>query len=306
MPAIFLSTYTVRILDRVGHPVDDLSRWPPGSSFIEVIRDYLAGRLGDVIPDADKQIATRFLDFSTDVRYVSGRLERGDYGFGSTLIDIEDQKVAHDRQPTEADLIPYYFLFEVYPGADEGILILERYGRGGILGALGSSLAEYLGDRFSDLRLDIRPLVPQEWIDQFLGDGRIVRVRLIRFGIPSDIADRYDVGHQEEEGKAEFSITAKRGRHIPLLGRIRDVLAGELPLQSFLEVPGFQYDQVKVEFELGGKRRMIDLLHPDNFWPSIDVTEDVKLDERRHPVFESIDDVARSLASEIRESIGGA
>ena len=305
MPAISLSTYSVRVLDRVGTPVPDLARWPEGSSFTAVIQDYLRRRRGHVIPDADKQIAVRVLDFAAGGRYVSGRMERGDYGFGSTLFDIEDQRVSHDRQPTEADLIPYYFLFEVYPGADEGILILERFGQGGIKGALGSDLLGYMEERFPDVRLDIRPLVPQQLIDQFLRNGRIVRIRLIRFGIPSDIANRYDVGHEEEEGKAEFRITAKRGRHLPFVDRIGAVLGRRLEVNRFLEVSGFEYDSVKVEIELGGRRRTIDLLHPEHFRASTDVSDEVELDDGRHPDFASIDDIARSLASDIRRSMGG-
>jgi hypothetical protein len=305
MPAISLSTYTVRILDRIGKPVRDLNRWPDGSSFTALIEKYLGARRGHVLDDPHKQTALRVLDFVTWGKCVSGTAERGDYGFGSTLFDMEVQKVSHDRQPTEADLIPYYFLFETHPGADEGILILERFGRGGIKGPLGSDLDAYLRDQYPEFRLDIRPLVTQQMIDQFLGNGRIVRIRLVRFGIPSDIADRYDIGHEEEEGIAEFRITAKRGRHIPLLDRIRAVLAGDLDLPRFLEVGGFQYDDVKIEFELGGRRRTLDLLHPNHFWPSIDVTDEVELDDDRHPVFASVDDIARSLASDIRRLMGG-
>ena len=305
MPAISLSTYSVRVLDSVGDPVPDLARWPEDSSFIAVILDYLQARRGQLVDDADRQIALRVLDFATLGNYVSGTVQRGDYGFGSTIFDVRHQRVSHARQPTEADLIPYYFLFEVYPRADEGILILERFGQRGIKGVLGSDLAGYLGDRFPDVRLDIRPLVPQQWIDQFLRNGRIVRIRLIRFGIPSDIADRYDVGHEEEEGNVEFRITAKRGREIPLVNRIRDVLAGDLQLPRFLEVRGFQYDDVKVELELGGRRRTIDLLHPDHFWPSTDVTDEVELDDDRQPVFASIDEIARSLVSDVRRSMVG-
>ena len=305
MPAVSLSTYSVRVLDPIGDPVPDLSRWPTGSSFSEVIQDYLGARRGQVVDDADNQIAVRVLDFARRGEYVSGTMERGDYGFGSTLFDIAHQRVSHDRQPTEADLIPYYFLFQVHPGADEGILILERFGRGGIRGALGSDLGDYMRHHFPDFRLDIRRLVPQQLVDQFLRNARIVRIRLIRFGIPSDIADRYDMGHEEEEGKVEFRITAKRGRHLPFLDRIRAVLARELEPPRFLEVGGFEYDDVKVELELGGRRRTIDLVHPDHFRASMDVSDEVELNEDRHPVFASIDEIARSLASDVRASMGG-
>jgi hypothetical protein len=313
MPTISLATYTVRVVDRSGNPVPDLTRWPAGSSFDKVVANYLGKRHLRLVNNPARKSALRVVHFVTLVgskrrsTYVSGTLERGGYGFSSTIFNVPLGKASYARQPTEANLIPYYFLFEVCPGADEGIFILERFGRGGIKSALGSDLAGYIRDKFPGFSLKIRTLVPSQLFDRYLEDGRIVRVRLIRFGIPRDIADRYAMGHDETEGKVEFSITAERGREFPLVDRIKGVLTGGLEPSQFLVIDQLKhYNDVKVELNLRGSRKTINLGHPSLSWPTMDVTDQVEPEENGHPKFESIDEIARSYAMDIRESIGPA
>ncbi|MFZ0038252.1 MAG: hypothetical protein WAK91_12560, partial [Candidatus Acidiferrales bacterium] len=75
-------------------------------------------------------------------RRIYGIIETGHYGLESNLYDVRKREVVHKRTENEADMLPFFFLFEIPTGTDEAVLILQRIGKYGIRTLLSSLLKE--------------------------------------------------------------------------------------------------------------------------------------------------------------------
>lgn len=71
-----------------------------------------------------------------------------------------------------------------------------------------------------------------------------------------------------------------------------------------LEIRGFEYDTVKVEIEMDGNRRTIDLSNLMKLRAHYDITREVQIGTNGHPVFSSIDGVAKQLVDDLLNSMG--
>ena len=93
-------------------------------------------------------------------------------------------------------------------------------------------------------------------MSEYLLNGRLTKIRFIRYSLPSDLADAYDTGgHSEIEGTAEIVIRPSRGQSLPLKNRIRDALEGRREIREMVELTGYEYDNVKVEIDVRGSKK---------------------------------------------------
>ena len=140
------------------------------------------------------------------------------------------------------------------------MLILQRRAQYGIRTVFLQDFTQYFKEFDSTIQVEINPLVPQNLIDQYLQDGRLTKVRFIRFSIPADVTDAFEGGgHIEESGQTELVISAGRSQRLPLLDRIRDVVNRRRGVSEMIELHDFDYETVKVELEVGGSRKTVDL-----------------------------------------------
>ena len=123
--------------------------------------------------------------------------------------------------------------------------------------------------------------------------------------MPSDISDHlYQNDHVENDGYLEFIINAERKGHLPLVDKIRRVLAGQTEVKSMYEIRDYDYDNVKIELDINGRTRTIDLCHIERLRTYFDVTENVKIGTNGHPTFTSIDQYAKELMKDIIATMG--
>ena len=99
-------------------------------------------------------------------------------------------------------------------------------------------------------------------------------------------------------------FTPRRGESIPLLGRIRDVLDGRRTISDMVELKGYDYDNVKVEMDVRGSKKTLDLSDLLKIRAYVDITQDVRIDNNGHPNFDSIDFIARDLMSSLLAQLG--
>lgn len=164
---------------------------------------------------------------------------------------------------------------------------------------------EYFNGLHPAIQVEVNPLVPQQLINQYLQGGRVTKLRFVRFSIPADVTDAYDAGgHVEEEGHVELVVSARRNRRLPIIGRVRDVIDGRRNVREMVELHDFEYDTVKVEIEMEGSRRTIDLSDVMKLRAYYEVTSELQIGPNGHPVFNSIDGVARDLMGGLLDSLG--
>jgi hypothetical protein len=303
MRAFSLTTYTIRVQNRTETQYLPVANFGAGVDLLEVLTEYLNTLHVDIYHDQENQLLLRVPRFEVKGRTVSGLLEKGEYGIESELLNVHDESTSYERTIDDAEMLPYYFLVVVPIDADEAVMNFQKSGLSGIKSVFTYDFGGYFSDVHPDFRIQINRLVPRQLLDRFFGRGRVIKIRLVRYGIPSDITDLINTGHTEEEGSLELQIRAKRGRALEIKERVQEILEGRRDLQSFIELRDFEYDNVKIELEIGGRYRTIDLRNPDNLRSHYDISNMIST-HGGHPEYASIDDVSRGLMGEILDGMG--
>lgn len=102
----------------------------------------------------------------------------------------------------------------------------------------------------------------------------------------------------------ELMLMARRRGSIPILGRILDVVNGNRSVNEIIELHDFDYNNVKVEIELQGHRKTIDLSNVQKLRSYYDVTSLIQIGTNGHPIFSSIDEAAIKLLNDLSSAIG--
>ena len=304
MARFSLATYTIRLREKYTGNYKDLDFLGRGEDLQVAFGQYLRTRQADYSIDSSSQSMLRVQQVTERGRSFSGRIATGEYGYEATLYDVRAAIVSYRRTADDAEMMPFYFLAYLPAGRDEGVLILQRRSQYGIRTVFLRDFVKYFEGSFPDLKVEINPLIPSQLIDQYLQNGRLTKVRFIRFHIPSDVTDAYDTGgHVEELGRVELSVWAGRNRGLPVVDRVREVLNGRRNINEMIELSSFDYDNVKVEIDLGGSRRTLDLSNVMKLRAHYDISSEVKVGADGHPEFGSVDGIARKLLSSLEASL---
>ena len=300
-----LGCYTIRLRDKHSKTYRRLDDVGGGKDLLMVLREYLQSRTASYAINTDTQKLLRVLSFQPQDRLVSGIVETGEYGYEADLYDVNAAAVSYQRSRHDAEMVPFYFLANIPAQRDEGLLILQRRAQYGIRTVLLQDFRKYFEMLSPQMLIEINPIIPQGFIDQYLRDGRIKKVRFVRFEIPSDITDAYEGGgHTEVPGYAELAISAGRDQSLPLLGRIQDVLDGRRSVNDLIELHEFDYDTVKVEMEFAGSRKTVDLSNVMKLRAYVDITSELEVGLDGHPVLASVDRIATDLMNSVLVTLG--
>ncbi len=256
--------------------------------------------------DLQTQKLLNVRNFISNDRTLSGIIETGEYGYESNLYNIENYSISYVRQTNEAEMMPFYFIIAFPPGENEGLIVLQRFGQNGIKTFFHQQFSMFVSTYIPNISVEINQLIPETLLSRYLRDGEISTIKFIKLGIPRTIEDRYDHPHEEFQGKTEVKISVKRPGFLPVKDLIREFLNGQIAINHFLELReiNFEYDNVKVELVIDGKHRVIDLSNLGKINAYFDVTQEVVIGNNGHPIFNSIDTVAKTLSNEILDGIG--
>lgn len=276
-----------------------------GHDLLAVFQDYLTEREEDASEDEDRQELLRCAQFDTDGRTISGIIEAGDYGYETEIYSVTDRALAYRRRSTDAELLPFYFLLSVPEGATRAILIVERFRQLGIRSVLWNDLLGHMDAYRQDVVIQLEPIVPAGVIDAIRNSEDIKSIRFIRFSLPSDITDDLDPHHEleEDDGVLELVVKANPGAHLPAVDRFLQWLRGNQPLGEMIQIQGVDFEQVKVQVEVSGKTRTVEIGDFGRVRGHIDVTEEVDVDRTGHPTFDSIDTAAREHLEDIHHQL---
>jgi hypothetical protein len=246
-------------------------------------------------------------------RVLEGILETGEYGYEAELIDVDANppKPTHRRRASEAELLPFYFRLDVPQQADQGFLILQRFGNLGIKAAMEDALVQFFAG--TPYLVELHPLVPEKVIEKWTHAMKVRRLRLVSFKVPQTITRAFQLGDSEEV-YSELVIRARKGHTFPLPARLRNKNGeGFVEVQEMQEeikelrrrLKGiFAPDTLKVEVSVAGRTRTLDMTDPGNLVAYHDVTEAVSpLGRNGHPDWEKIREEARKLAMDLRETV---
>ena len=99
-------------------------------------------------------------------------------------------------------------------------------------------------------------------------------------------------------------FSPKWGESIPLRNRIREVLEGRRDVRGMIELVDYEYDNVKVELDVRGSKKTLDLSDIMKMRAYVDITSDVRIGDDGHPDFNSVDAIAQDLMGSLLAELG--
>jgi hypothetical protein len=290
-----------------------LDRFFNNSDFLTFFQEYISS-FDHQLEVNDNQMRTLKLDSSSvhitsSNRMLSGIIESGDYGYESTIYHTGTGEERYRRQVDDTEIKPFYFLIYLPNNENKGFIILQRLGIYGIHSVFRIHLTNFFKSRFEALQLDFDPFVSRQLARAFIDRGNIKEFTLTRYNLPSDISERLGmIGHEEDIMSIELKIKAKRNKILPLNNRIRNFINNpNARIFTINELDSLGFDgthKTKMKVELGGNTRMVDLSDTGQIRPYYDIDNEVQKDNTGHPIFESIDEIARTLITDLQQELG--
>lgn len=136
-------------------------------------------------------------------------------------------------------------------------------------------------------------IVPRVMLNRFLKEGVLQKIRMIRYGIPDDIAERYGLNAGVKDIVEERVIRKPRGFINNRKKEIEDWRNGNITYDKLIQVDDFEYDDLKMEFKLGRTLKTISLKNIDNLQVCEDITNEVQI-KGGHPTFISLKKIMKN------------
>ncbi len=308
MTQIYLMPYRVYVKDRSRDQFVLLGSLPGGVSLGSVFGDYLEQRRRELLRNIESQKLLSVVHIDQGNDRIAGRIRTGAYGFESELVDADSGEISYHRRVTDAELMHFYFAAALPAHDNSGLLLLERFSIYSAKGVLIDDFQRHFAaavPRSNSLNLMVEPLISPDTARDWIHRGRVFKVRLIRKSAPSDLADmvaRRDLT-LPDIGEAELTWKVRRGDSLSgsWKRRFLSILDGETSIPHEFSYPSFEPETVKIELEIEGKTRTIDLADVSKVRAWYDVSSLVEVGPDGHPTFGSIDEAARRILDRLRQ-----
>jgi len=313
---ISLAAYFFQLRNVKSHTNLDLRTFNINNKNIfTLFSEYITARNTNSSDDKidQKILRVKHFDNTTVPNAISGSIETGEYGYTADFFDVEAQVVSEfKRKLTDAEMIPFYFLVSLPKDKPSGIIILQKFQSFGIKTVLYNDLQEFFRKLNDDLRVSLNPAFYESVIDDYR-KSEIKSIRIIKYVMPKDIGDVYNAKNlSPTESYLELAIRAKKKKSISLykddvLAYLRQYITEKpIPLNRLIEIPQMpDYDTIKIDLEINGNTKVLNLANPFATAPLYNITDDVKT-ENGHPLYTSINPIAQEYLEKIESdrSIG--
>ena len=216
------------------------------------------------------------------------RIKTGEYGTESEIVNKDTGKTTYTKDVGDADVLPFGCCIMIPCGEyTGGVITLQSIGRFGIKTVLHRKLNEYIKNINSNLRVTMGTIVPKVYMERFLNEGVLQSIRLVRYGIPDDDAERYGIDKGVKNIIEERVIRKPRGFIRHKMDDIRACMNGSKSYDEIVQIDNFEIDDLKLDFKMGHRTKTISMKNLDNLIATEDITDNVEL-ENGNPVFESL------------------
>jgi hypothetical protein len=260
-----LAPYLVEIKDDKKQ-TQDLWKFYSNENLRAVLLDYYRSNLRIYQPSVGKDkrmfmVGAMHIGTSTSV---CGTYQTGQFGFESDIYNTTRKKVAHKRQVDEADMMPFNFSFYLPRNTSagqrkRGLLLLSRFNTLGVRGLTIPHLRQYFANRFPSFTLEISRVVPKIVLETILSQGSLKTIRLIKKSLPSDIADALSESDRKNVQDIELVIHSKRRSYFKGIDWLMRTIEGNATASEIITIPSFEHDDIKLEIEMDGRMRTVDL-----------------------------------------------
>jgi hypothetical protein len=303
MRSIMLSPFIIKVFNNLDNEYIELDKLPDGRDFFFLFTEFVNSITSEYRQNDETQTMFKIQRPQSDGRIISGIFSKGDYGYSNNLVNKNDFSLVYQRDEDDAEMEPFYFVIACPENSDEAILLTEKKSVRTITGLFSNEIKAFFRLNEPDIKIEFSKLIPSNVIDSYLGRGVIQKIRFIRYIIPSDFSNALHLGHEEIEGTTEIQVIAKRNNHLPIFDLIVPAIRRNVDIKQLISIPDFEYNDVKVEFDIEGHKRVLSISNPDNLKAEYDITDEIEINGG-HPTFDSINRIARNYLLEIITDLG--
>ena len=193
-------------------------------------------------------------------RYILARINSGTYGSSSEIVDKDSKKTIRKIKPNQAPVRQFYFVI-VLPkdnkrvDVQKGMLFFQNYGQYGIKTVTLEYLKGFISDKYQ-LALKTGNIAPSIFVEKVLEKNRINKIILTKNNKSIDDSDKQFLGYGTET-RILSRVTLSTG----FLNKIKNYITKR---SYIFEYDDIDYDSLKVEVELGGRKRTLNLNNIEN------------------------------------------
>lgn len=282
-------------------------------SLLNVVEEYIKKNISRYSKDSSKEILFQFEKVDTEIinnangqeqyKVLYGRVKTGEYGIESELVDVQTGTITNKTQ-NQADMMPFGFCLAVPDGRiNSAVLILQTMGVYGMKVSLQKHLQKCLTDQMPGLHLLLRSIAPKEYVDRYFKQGVLKKIRLIRYEIPEDESNRLGINYGVKQTKEERIIHKPLGFMERKKKAFQEWFVGQRSYTDIVEIEGFDYDDLKLEFSLGETSKTFTLRDMNSLVVNEDITKKVK-QKGGHPEYDSFKLIMRETAKDYLTGMG--
>ncbi|HQR99191.1 MULTISPECIES: hypothetical protein [unclassified Polaromonas] len=304
-----IAPYLVEVKDEKKQP-QDLWDFYNKQNLRTVLLDYYKTQLGNyqVAPNKGKKMFLVAKLFKGTPTSVTGIYQTGAFGFESDIYSTTKKTIAHNRQSDEADMMPFNFSFYMPQQTTSGqrkrgLLLLGRFNTLGVRQLTLPHLQKHFKNRFPEFSLEINRVVPSIVLETLMSQGTLKTIRLVKKILPSDLADVFSSEDKEKVSEIEMVIRTKRKSSFSDIDWLIRAVEAKTHPRDIVTIPGFNHDNIKLEIQLDGHPRIVDLGNTGKLSSNIEISS-VKVHTNGHPDAKSWLGEADDLASSIVKSWG--
>lgn len=315
MVSIGIKIYSFGIFGKNAKQVN-LQNVLDGKNIIDIIGEYIKDNLSEYIDNDDRETIYKFVDWRISeikdeennlyAKYLYGRIKTGNYGIESEIVDKTTGITTYKKKMTEASVLPFDFLV-ILPAGDtyQTVFIMQTQGIYGIKTEFEFGFNSYLSKLSNVLRGAFSPLYPREYAETFLNNGILKKIKLFRYNIPRDEADRFGIipGKRKKGNQQVITVSSPLGFSQRKIEQIRECIYGRRTYNTVVQIDEFDYDDLRLEFRLGEKTKTISLKNIERLVITQDITNEVEL-IGGNPVKESIIPIMRDTGIEYLIKMG--
>lgn len=309
---ISLVIYGLSVLDENNNRII-LNNVSDGRSLLVIVKEYAERHMKKYVNDPSKEVLFIFdkiekqiinnAEGQKEFEVLFGRVKTGEYGIESELVDIRTGDV-YNKTREQADMMPFGFCIAVPEGdVDSAVIILQTMGNFGMKISLQKHLQRCLTNINPKFRISFKTIAPKAYIDRYFNNGVLQKIRLIRYEIPEDVSNRIGINYGVKQTKEERIIHKPLGFLEMNQKKFQEWRTGQRSYTDIVEVDGYEYDDLKLEFKLGNTNKTFNLRDMDSLVVNEDITSEVT-QTGGHPVFASMTPIMKRIAREYLIGMG--
>lgn len=149
----------------------------------------------------------------------------------------------------------------------------------------------------------LNSITPKEYVDKYFEKGILKKIRMTKYEIPEDVSNRVGINYGVKQTKEERIIHKPVGFMEKNKRKFEEWRNGQRTYSQIVEIDGFDYDELRLEFSLDGSDKTFNLKDMGKIVLTEDISQDVTC-SGGHPTFSSLKPVMVERAKHYLQSMG--